>query len=187
MSPILPDDEVNHFKAIPWCAKHLDRPGLVITPAFSRVPGPRFHDALLSETLKTEDTIKAFTCFYPRPKSERELLPWLGAFVTLGSMVSGYPGVSHGGVIATLLDETLGLLAPGSRWRAYKEGVPAVVTAYLNTNFLGKVKIPGTYLIMVRLKKADGRKLFVDGVMEDEEGEQLARAEALFVELREKL
>lgn len=182
-----PDDEVNHFRSIPWCAKHLEAPDLVATPVFSRVPGPRFHDALLSQTLRTQDTIVAFACFYPRPRSEREVLPALKAFVTLGNLVSGYPGVSHGGVTMTLLDEALSLLAPGSRWRAYREGVPGVVTAYLNAKFVREVRLPGTYMISVWLRKAEGRKMFVEGVMEDENGQEVARADALFLQMRQKL
>lgn len=184
---IQPEDEVGHFRAISWCASHLQAPDLTITPAFSRTPRPNYEDALFSQTLKTPDTVSAFVCFYPRPADERKTLPELKALVTLGNLVAGYGGISHGGVVASLLDETLSFIHPGSRWRAYKDGVAPVVTAYLTTKYLRPVKLPGTYLITVWLAKRDGRKIFVEGVMEDEHGEKVARADALFVETREKL
>lgn len=184
---IHPADEVDHFKSIPWCAQHLIPPNLNIAPVFSRAPKPRFEDALFSTTLKTQDTISAFICFYPRPKDERDLLPEVKAFVTLGNLVNGYPGVCHGGMVASIFDEVLSLIHPGSRWRPNAPGITSVVTAYLNTKYLRPVQTPGTYLVTVRLKKADGRKVFIEGVMEDQNGTRLAQAESLFVESRQKL
>lgn len=186
--PISSDDEINHLKAIPWCAKHLAAPNLVIAPVFSREPSTQFEDSFFSQTIKTRDTVPALVCFYPRPNDERnDLLPELKTLAALGSLVNGYTGICHGGVVASIFDEILSLIHPGSRWRAYKTGVQSVVTAYLNTTYLKPVKTPGTYLFTVRLNRAEGRKIFVEGIMEDEHGQKLARAEAMFIETREKL
>lgn len=184
---IHPADEVNHFKSIPWCAEHLTSPNLTVIPVFSRAPKPRFEDALFSTTLKTQDTIAAFVCFYPRPKDERGLLPEVKAFVTVGELVNGYPGVCHGGMVASIFDEVLGLIHPGCRWRPDTSGLASVVTAYLNTKYVRPVQTPGTYLVTAWLKKAEGRKIFIEGVMEDGNGARLAEAESLFVETRQKL
>lgn len=107
--------------------------------------------------------------------------------MTLGNRVAGYGGVLHGGIVATLFDEVLSLVAPGSRWKGWKEGLAPVVTAYLTTTYLKQVRLPGTYLITVWVKKKEGRKIFVEGSMEDEGGVKVAGAEALFIEVREKL
>lgn len=185
------DDEVAYFRSIPWCAAHLGAPGLTVAPVFSRSIKPRFEDALFAQALKTHDTIRAFVCFYPRPPEpdEARLLPRVRALASLGSLVSGYGGVVHGGIVACLFDEVLSLIHPGSRWRTGSDAAvgPSVVTAYLNTTYLRPVETPGDYLVTVWLNKAEGRKVFVEGVMEDEKGEKLARAEALFVEARGKL
>ncbi|CAN8102789.1 unnamed protein product [Discula destructiva] len=186
-SPFIGDDDVNHFKAIPWCARHLAAPNLTIVPAFSRSPKPAFEDALISQTLRTRDTISAYALFYPRPQDEAAYLPEVKAFVTLGNLIGGYPGISHGGIVATLLDETLSFIAPGPRLRTYQQGAPEVVTAYLNTRFLRPVAVPATYLITVRLAKIEGRKTFVEGFIETETGQKVAEADALFVEMRQKL
>lgn len=199
------DDEVAHFQSIPWCARHLaSRPDLVVTPVFSRSPKPGAEDALLSQALKTHETVRAFVCFFPagdnnsssssnsdqttKTEPDTRLLPEVGVLVSLGTLVSGYDGVAHGGVVALLFDEALSLVHPGSRWRRDASAGPVgVVTAYLNTGYLRPVPTPGEYLIRVTLKKAEGRKVFVEAVMEDERGEKLARADALFIESREKL
>lgn len=186
-NPTSDDAEVAHFRAMPWCAKHLGAPGLTIVPAFSRSFKPNFEDALLSLTLKTPDTISAFICFYPRPINELENLPELKAFITFGHLVGGYPNISHGGIVATVLDETLSFIMPGARLRFQNTDAPEVVTAYLNTRYLKPVDVPGTYLVRVWLVKAEGRKTFVAGSIENENGQKVAEADALFVEVRPKL
>lgn len=182
-------DEIAHFKSIPWCAKHLSSSSdLIIAPVFSRQPKPHYDDALFSVTLKTRDTIPGFICFYPGPEDRKAYLPRLQAFVSLGNMIAGYGGVSHGGILATIFDEALSLLAPGARWQGWKqEGIATVVTAYLTTRYLKRVEIPGTYLVTVWLAKKEGRKINVEGRMEDEHGVAVASAEALFVEIKERL
>lgn len=183
------DAEVAHFRAIPWCARHLAAPNLTVVPAFCRSPKPRFEDALLSQTLKTADTISAFVCFYPQPRDELASLPEVKAFVTVGNLISGYPGISHGGIVAVILDEALSFISPGSRLRQNKQqqAAPDVVTAYLNTRYLRPLSVPGTYLVRVWLVRVQGRKTFVEGCIENENGERIAEADALFVEVRRKL
>lgn len=181
------DAEVAHFRAIPWCAKHLAEPGLTIVPAFSRSIKPNSEDALLSQTLKTRDTISAYTCFYPRPKDELSNVAEVNAFITFGHLVGGYPGILHGGIVATVLDETLSFITPGARLRWQNHSAAEVVTAYLNTRYLKPVDIPGTFLVRVWLVKAEGRKTFVAGSIENERGEKVAEADALFVEVRSKI
>lgn len=197
------DEEVAYFRSIPWCAKHLTPSSsssssseLVVTPVWSRRPKlpHSFDDALFSATLRTRDTIRAFVCFYPGPEDRGAYLPRLRALVGLGDLVAGYAGVSHGGVVATVLDETLSLLAPAARWDAWLlppreggRGLVGVVTAYLNIQYLRPVAVPGDYLVTVWLVKKEGRKVFVAGKMEDEGGVAVASAEALFIESREKL
>lgn len=197
---------------------------LIITPVWSRQqPKPpatnpdehdhvhpndeQFDDALFSTTLRTRDTIPAFVCFYPGPDEDRRAyLPRLGALVGLGALVAGYGGLSHGGVVAAVLDETLSLLAPAARWGAWKNrsgggggsgsggssgsqgsGLATVMTAYLNVRYHRPVRVPAAYLVTARLVRRDGRKVFVAGEMEDGGGAVVASAEALFVEAREKL
>lgn len=185
---ITASDELSYFRSIPWCAAHLAKPGLTVAPVSSRTTKANLEDTFFAQTLKTPDTIRAFVCFYPKPEVEVGLLPRVQALVSLGDLVNGYGGIAHGGVQACVFDEVLSLIHPGSRWARHQGRTKAsAFTAYLNTTYLKPVATPGDYLVTVWLTKEDGRKIFVEGVLENEKGEKLARAEALFVETKEKL
>lgn len=188
-----PEDDIKHFKSIPWCLKHLEPPGteLIITSAYSRNQKPSGEDALFSETINTPTTLSHFILFYPRPSEPRSPLPEIKGLITLGNKLDGHPGICHGGIVATIFDEVLGYAAPASRLNGegQDEGkpVPSYVTAYLNTTYIRPVRTPGTILVTARTTKDEGRKMWVEAVMEDERGDKLASAEALFVEVKLKL
>lgn len=181
------EDEINHFKAIPWCAKHLDAPNLIVAPAWSRQMKPRFEDAFMSTVVHTKDTIPYFVVFYPRPEDETATLPEIKAFITLGVMMSGYGGILHGGVVATILDEITSFITPHARMRDHFPGDTPIVTAYLNTRYLRPVVVPQTYLVTARWKKTEGRKTFLEAFIENEAGQRVAEADSLFVEIRSKI
>lgn len=181
------EDEIKHFKAIPWCAKHLDAPNLIVAPAFSRHMKPRFEDAFMSTIVHTKHTIPYFVVFYPRPDREAAILPEIKAFVTFGVMMSGYGGVLHGGVVATILDEMTSFITPQARLRDHFPDDTPIMTAYLNTRYLRPVTIPQTYLVTARWKKTEGRKTFLEAFIENEAGQRVAEADSLFVEARSKI
>lgn len=188
-----PEDDIKHFKSIPWCLKHLQPPEteLIITSAYSRTPKSNTEDALFSGTINTPSTLSHFILFYPRPPDPQVVLPEIKGLITLGSDLDGHPGICHGGIVATIFDEVLGYAAPGSRLTAEGQAagrdVPSFVTAYLNTTYLRPVETPGTILVVARTTKVEGRKIWVEAFMEDGRGEELARAEALFVQVKLKL
>lgn len=190
----LQKDDIQHFKSIPWCLKHLEPPNtdLIISKAYSRNRKPDTEDTLFAITINSPSTLSHFILFYPRPSDPRAILPEIKGLITLGSDLDGHPGVCHGGIVATIFDEVLGYSAPASRLTgegqvAKGAPVPSYVTAYLNTTYLRPVRTPGTILVVARTVKAEGRKILVEAWMEDGEGEKLAKAEALFVETKLKL
>ncbi|KAK3936362.1 Verlamelin biosynthesis protein B [Diplogelasinospora grovesii] len=191
--------DIAHFRSMPWCARHLSttKPNerIVVEQALSRRPKKRLEDALFSYTLHTDDTIAAFATFYtlPDPDDGRELVRELKAFLTLGPMVNGWPGICHGGIVMTIMDEVMGLLPPINKRRGLIPTLP-FMTAYLNTQFIRPVKTAetrtaakATILATARLDRIEGRKYFTNCTIEDESGTVLAKAEALFVLLKEKL
>ncbi|KAK2613246.1 hypothetical protein N8I77_000170 [Diaporthe amygdali] len=191
--PQPPEDEIRHFKSIPWCLKHLQPPNteLIVTSAYSRSRKSNFEDSLFSETINTPQTLSHFILFYPRPSNPRTVLSEIKGLITLGNNLDGHPGICHGGIVATIFDEVLGYAAPGGRLHGEGENtrapVPSYVTAYLNTTYLRPVRTPGTILVIARTTKAEGRKIWVEASMEDGEGNKLAKADALFVETKLKL
>lgn len=186
------DPEVAHFLSIPWCAALLTAsPSLVVTPCITRTPKPGHEEALMARTLRTAATIPAFAVFYEAPADPRALLTEVGALLTLGPMLNGWRGVCHGGIVVTVLDEVLGQIPALNRVRG---ALPdwTTMTAYLNTKFEAPVRTDErdggkTVLVRARLARHEGRKMWIEGAMEDEKGRVLARGEALFVQIREKL
>ena len=114
----------------------------------------------------------------------------------LGSALCGHPGIVHGGMLATLLDEGLA--------RCCFPALPnqVGVTASLNISYKKPCRAGQVVVLRARTTKVEGRKAWVEGWIEtlgevrDEEeeevgavmvrkvgeGEKLCSAEALFIE-----
>ncbi|KAK5717885.1 hypothetical protein LTR15_008727 [Elasticomyces elasticus] len=108
-------------------------------------------------------------------------LPQLVQLSYVGPALCGHPGIVHGGLLATLLDEGLA--------RACFPALPnkVGVTASLKIDY--RVPCPaGSYIVLkAQTTKVEGRKAWVKGWIEllgDDEGEgtKLVEAEALFIE-----
>ncbi|KAK0619205.1 HotDog domain-containing protein [Immersiella caudata] len=186
----IPDPEVAHFAAIPWCAAHVAAtPNAVFEKCLTRYPKPDFEETLMAETLNRPDAIKAYTVFYSQPANPQDLITEVGAFLTLGPMINGWRGICHGGIVMSIMDECLGQLAAINRQRGVGSQAEQM-TAYLNTKFLSPVRtsVEGTtVMVRARTTKMEGRKQFVEGHMEDEKGTVLCRSEGLFVQLLAKI
>lgn len=87
----------------------------------------------------------------------------------------GAPGLAHGGVLASALDEALGSLA----WLML---TPAV-TGRLEVDYLAPVPVGRTVVIDARCTGVDGRKLFVEGEgrLDTPDGEIAVRGAGVFV------
>jgi acyl-coenzyme A thioesterase PaaI-like protein len=99
----------------------------------------------------------------------------------IGQALCGHPGIVHGGLLATLLDEGLA--------RACFPALPnkVGVTASLKIDY--RVPCPAnSYLVLkAETTKVEGRKAWVKGWIElladdDGDGTKLVEAEALFIE-----
>lgn len=93
----------------------------------------------------------------------------------------------------TLLDEVMGQIFAVNKDSGAMGSKMPLLTGYLNTAFKRPVRTgtkekPAIVLVVARMTKIEGRKHFCEGVVYgDEEGRnELARAEALFVQLREQ-
>lgn len=99
----------------------------------------------------------------------------------LGSDVCGHPGIVHGGLLATLLDEGLA--------RCCFPALPnkAAVTANLNIDYRRPAMAESYFVLRAETVKVEGRKAWVEGRIETlpEEGMEpvvLVEAKALFIE-----
>lgn len=96
---------------------------------------------------------------------------------TVPEQFQGYPGVVHGGVVAAMLDEVTG--------RAQMGGEPTrfMYTARLDVRFRKNVPIGVPLRLEGKAIKSRGRTAISRGVIFSPEGEVLAEAEALLVDL----
>ena len=85
----------------------------------------------------------------------------------------GPPGVAHGGVLATALDEAMALLLHHEQVRA--------LTRRLEVDLLGPAPVGAFAAVSARIEADDGRKLTLEADLRDESDEVLARARGIFI------
>lgn len=92
--------------------------------------------------------------------------------VTLGKAFEGAPGRAHGGIVAALIDETMGLVLAINDQLAF--------TAQLNITFVAPTPIDEPITARAHMAGRDGRKLSIDATVQAG-SEVIARATALFI------
>ena len=88
----------------------------------------------------------------------------------------GFPGVMHGGILAALLDESMA-------WAMWAGDRALGVTAKMETRYRRTVGTSGTLVVRGRVVRMRGRRIEVEATVDDEAGERLAEATALFMRL----
>ena len=96
---------------------------------------------------------------------------------TVGDVHQGAPGLAHGGVLATAMDEALGMVV----WLLRKP----YVTGRLETDYLLPVPVGATLHIRTRCTGVHGRKAYLDAEarLDRPDGPVAVRGAALFVEV----
>ncbi|KAG0148164.1 hypothetical protein CROQUDRAFT_655320 [Cronartium quercuum f. sp. fusiforme G11] len=104
-------------------------------------------------------------------------------FIHLGRSLCGHDGIVHGGLCATILDEALGRIALPNL--PSKIGVTASLKLnYKSPTFADQFVVLKTRVSPDPSKRPTGRKVWVEGRIENLKGQVLVEAEALFVEPR---
>ncbi|MBS1252350.1 MAG: hypothetical protein MAG451_01389 [Anaerolineales bacterium] len=90
----------------------------------------------------------------------------------------GYPGVLHGGIISTVLDETIGRVCIAQeRW---------VVTAKMEVRYRQPIPIDETLLVVGEVVEDRGRRLTARGELRLPDGSVGAEATGTFIQLPEE-
>ncbi|KAH7880034.1 HotDog domain-containing protein, partial [Lentinula edodes] len=97
-------------------------------------------------------------------------------FIHVGRGLCGHDGIVHGGMLATLLDETMARTAINN----LPERIG--VTATLNLNYRAPTKADQFIVIKTKLGEVKGRKANVVARVEDMKGTLLVEAAAMFVQ-----
>ncbi|KAL8382152.1 hypothetical protein RB595_006098 [Gaeumannomyces hyphopodioides] len=200
--------ELAHFNSIPWCSELLrSTPNIVVGLGHGiRAASDGKSSPFFSQTINTPSTIPAFIHFHSWPpplapgaadqqqrrgggsKPGAGLLPIreVRALLSLAGGVDGHEGVCHGGVVCSILDEAIGLLALVNKKVGGLPELP-LVTGHLNVRFRRPVRTGRAVLATSRVKDdGDGTGRYAcEGVLQDEEGTVLAVGEALFVQLQQ--
>ena len=93
----------------------------------------------------------------------------------------GYPGIVHGGVIAAMLDEVIG--------RVFMQGDHPrfMVTAKLEIHYRKPVPLEQPLKIIGHRGKDNGRVAYASGEILDQQGNVLAEAEGVYVNVPEQV
>ncbi|EIW71141.1 hypothetical protein TREMEDRAFT_28265 [Tremella mesenterica DSM 1558] len=98
------------------------------------------------------------------------------AIVHLGRALCGHDGIIHGGLIATVFDESL------ARNALLNIRTNIGVTAKLSVDYKAPTMADQFVIVRTKLEHIHGRKVSVSGTMETLDGERVAEAKGLFVE-----
>lgn len=204
-----PSDTTAPFLRIPWTRALLSKPNLITRAPDSRTLKPTNEDSLFATTLKTPDTIRSCILVYTRPDPATEYIQEISTLATIGSALDGHPGILHGGIVASLLDEGMGVLQTVNHERDHflkvargeaegetpEKGLGSF-TAFLNVKYERPVRTGAAVQVVAWYTKREERKQWIEaevrqgGVVEGEDdvGEVVvcARGSGLFVVPRER-
>ncbi|KAF5360170.1 hypothetical protein D9758_011351 [Tetrapyrgos nigripes] len=144
-----------------------------LTRPYSSIPEERRVNNLTAGALRGPGRLAVPPVVWAK-KDESEAF----VFVHVGRGLCGHDGIVHGGLLATLVDESLG--------RQAITNLPdrIGVTATLNLSYRAPTKADQFIVIKTKLDRAKGRKVFVSARVEDLNGTLLVEASGMFVQPR---
>ena len=187
-NPKIPPEEIKHFSSVPISADTVQDPAF--KPMYlSRTLTHNGHGhTLMGGTWNTPETIAHLLSFYRSETSTNR--GEVRRFYTFGSGLNAHPDLLHGGVIACVLDSTMGNVVGLAFREMSANGGASMFTAQLNTKYEKPVQTPGTVMARAWVKRVEdgGRKVWVEGVIEGgEKGEvSHAKAEGLWIRAKPK-
>ncbi|KAH7140243.1 HotDog domain-containing protein [Dactylonectria estremocensis] len=178
--------DLQHFLAIPWCAKLLNDPNILFIHNHENLSDSGKIRGLFAENVSSiKDGVKAQLAFYPRHSQykgrSQARFPELSVMLDLGSGVSGWPGLGHGGFISHLFDIVAGQLAACNVEMLPGNVLPFTVTAKLEVNYRKPVLIDRVLILKTVVQEMEGRKMKIGLELVDESGAVLCDGMALFL------
>ncbi len=86
----------------------------------------------------------------------------------------GFPGVVHGGIVASLLDESMA-------WAMWAWDRALGVTAKMETRYRSRARMDGPLVVRARVEAVRGRRIEVRAHIEDAQSVTIAEATAVFM------
>ena len=178
---------IDHFHAIEWIRPTLNNTSYSPV-SFSRTVTPEKGHTFSARTLNTDDTIRELISLVRRPSPSSTLLfphsepdaATVVRYYTFGDGLNAHPGLLHGGVVAYILDSSLGAAVGVTMQQSARPGL-TFFTVQLNTTYKKPVRTPGTIMVWSWVTKIEGRKVWAKGVISGEGGVRYAEAEGLWL------
>jgi acyl-coenzyme A thioesterase PaaI-like protein len=202
----LPHGDVAHFRQTPSLRRWLDHPQYSAVATAARLPRTDGENDLFAITLKTlktiprwllvvhDERVKSLPTSGSQGLSSSEATdgeqtersadqPDMLLMLQLDQGVNGFKGVAHGGLLCALLDESLSYCVEFAR-QAKSTGRNSLFTANLNVDFRRPVVTPGAAVVKCWVTKMQGRKYWLEGRIEDVDGQVCVQAKGLWIEAR---
>ena len=186
--------ELEYFKSIPSVASWANDPNYIKVLTPSRIPKDHAEDTFFAKTIATPTTVPhwlmlAHNDIFSETPSQGEPVrggpdrPDAVLLAHLGPGVNGFLNTAHGGLLTSLLDESLSFCVEFCRHKAMA-GRETMYTANLNVNFRRPVMTPGVVLIKTWLEKRDDRKWYVKGLILNSDGAICNDATGLWISVK---
>lgn len=196
----VPTADQEYFESVPWLKRYLNDPHYQAIPTFSRVLKESGEDYFFSTTINTPQTIPYQITLLSRdlklPAASTELAPQSShkiatkapdypdnlMLLRLGNPgLDGHPNTLHGGIICSILDETMGLNVVLHHSRIPKETREALYTVELKTTYRTAIPTPSDVLVRCWLSRREGRKWYSRGQIVNQDGVVMSEAEGVWV------
>ena len=175
-------EQLSDFSA-PWCQELLNSPNLIDITTPTRRPeaaaGDMITNSLFAVTLRTETTVRAWKSLRTRQIEGSNLSPTFLLLLSLGSGLGGYKNKLHGGILGAIMDQSHLMCAINA-------ASSPNVTAQLNVRYKNSVPLPSVILCRSVMTKQNGRKIWIQGTVEDGFGTVFCDSEALVVITKEQ-
>jgi acyl-coenzyme A thioesterase PaaI-like protein len=128
------------------------------------------------------------------------LINTVSLLIDLRPGVNGFNGTTHGGLIASLLDEAMGCLLFNNNvlqqeMRARGAAIPdtvvdlskgPILTASMSFEFKKPLATPQVVIATATLDRIDGRKLYLNYAIMNGKGKEFARGEGVWISARKE-
>ena len=179
------ESSFQHFSTHPLAISTLNDDAFELRPMSREITHDGHGHTLMAGTFNSEHTIPHLLSFF-RPSSNSTPIgdeytrAEVRRFYTFGGGLNAHPDLLHGGVIACILDSTMGNVIGFSIPRK------KMFTVQLNIKYEKPVKTPGTVRTRAWISKIqDDRKIWVNGIVEGDDI-TYAKAEGMWLSTKPK-
>lgn len=205
-----------YFNAIPWCKDLISTPDLLLFAPTCRQPESNelgaSKDQFFRKSLNHSDAIPHCIGLYEDPTKTRNRAPGSQGssgsgpelYVKSASLLcdlrpglNGYNGTAHGGLISSLVDESMGsLILINYLAQAVLEGkghkLPdgtldlnntRVLTANMTVRFQKPLPTPSVAVVTTKFTRTEGRKLLFDVRVTGKDGREYAQCDGMWISM----